>query len=240
MTSYVPGGPCIGRPRSRAHEEDLKRLGLDWVRRHLPHLRDENGNRFPSTVPGISNPGAEDPRRAAANLKFFKGKQHFMEQLVHKPKTRSRKGSTRRSSSQMDWNEFFTRMDADSMAPPRSLVPIYERAGGTPQLKTIPFPTPRVKRPFDHQQAPKPTLGRTIGLPKERTMQSWGTMNKTLYTASNASIDEGVVEMQRMHGRPGGGAASFSDYVHQARMKRVDLKAPAHIYKDIILYQPAE
>ena len=138
-----------------------------------------------------------------------------------------------------DWKEFFERVEAGwegRPAPPSlqthpGLLPDYSKGGAprrrgqTPMLKPIPWPRQLVAKPWEHLSKIQPTLERTIGLPKERPMQSWETSHKTEWPANPIDLD--VRDMQLLHC---GGRGYFSKYVHEARMKGVDLDAKGHIY----------
>jgi len=50
--TMVPGGPAIGRVSTAEHERAVLRLGPEWVRKRMGHLRDHiDGSRLPSSFP---------------------------------------------------------------------------------------------------------------------------------------------------------------------------------------------
>ena len=107
-----------------------------------------------------------------------------------------------------DWKEFFERVEAGwegRPAPPSlqthpGLLPDYSKGGAprrrgqTPMLKPIPWPRQLVAKPWEHLSKIQPTLERTIGLPKERPMQSWETSHKTEWPANPIDLDVRALE----------------------------------------------
>lgn len=214
---FVPGGPAVGRPRSRTHEQNIATLGPEWIAQHMPHLRDNNGKTFP--MPGQRSAVPIEPR-------WEKKLNGFME--IPTIKAKGSRGP-RRSASSTDWKEVFDRVEHKSKMA--ALTPIYDRGGArTPVLKKTRFPSPRIKMPFT-QNSGVGTVGHVLGLLPNRTMQSWKTTNNSEY--QNGDIDEAVVELQKAHRPP---ERFFSHYVHKARCLQVDLNAAGHIYADMPQY----
>merc|ERR1712216_272782 len=225
MPAYVPGGPSIGRPRSRAHEEALASMGLEWIRRKLPHLRDDQGR-------AISRDSMSGNQRFPPGM--LEAPQTNMPPSPHRKSKRSRHGA--KTVPPTDWKEVFARVD-EGKDPRRQLMPVYhtlEQGPGatTPMLDKIRWKGNTVKAPFAHIYQARPTLERVIGLPKERKMQAWKTTHKVLHPGCEINEDYSR-EQQRENARFDGFFASF---VHEARMKGVDLTAKGHIYKDMNVF----
>ena len=138
-----------------------------------------------------------------------------------------------------DWKEFFDRVEQNIPSRPvppakalrthPSLIPDYSRGGAprgqTPFTDPIPYDGPVQKKPFDYHYVQPRTLERTIGLPQKREKQAWKTAHREEWPGCEIDLD--VVEQQRRHT---GARGFFSDFVHQARMKGVDLSSNNHIY----------